>query len=876
MGFISVLLAILLFSYGQILGMGVWQDDNGLFFKLAHIGENTGYLSAGPFGSGPYKYIATPYIPIYHFFGYNTVAYFLLTFGIYFCTTIVVYNVYKRILGKRGGRVAAILYAAGYIASDGFIRLFNSVVTSVSVVTISLFFLSYWNYLKKLKIRWYALSLSFYFLSVELARGRTHYLIGIVFLFEILYIAKKKISWKAFLNTFLRVIPFTFIFWKYFVLHADQRSAGVGNFIAGVLKGDFHLIYGFVSSVANVFVPDWTTSFLYRNFSASAIWVFFLTLTGVIIFYIHRKNRKLAIGAGVLLLIWMLASRSIFNVLIISPSEYQIITAFLGGWILIVMTALPVIIEEKYRRMYILLLFWTVLNVAAYAAYNPLVVYESINRYLAHSFFAVTGLFAILYIGVKKGRLGLFVKLLVFCWGIGNLFSAFTYQRNVLAERSYPAAKFYSDLKLLVPEVSKNDIFYFDVADDARGYFADAFSVASMPETTALAWRYGVDRYDIYRNTNIQELVNTISKNSLNAKNLHSFYYSKEGLLDTTSAMVQNLFTKTNATHPEYKESQEGSGIIFNFDDLKSVSPIRVNLSIQANVNYSSLTFPLGAENLTLNNVYISTALRNESFSYEREKKNFYKNAKINVNNVWMDATDEKIDDNNVSTFWRAHRVEWGKGIPATIDIDLGKVEEIDSLVWINTYAANSPTQYSVETSVDNNNWKKVKTVDLVRRLNPADLQIEKFDKTNARFVRMEITKSLSSDSPAISEIWVVPAEFDDLNIIDAENFLKSPLAYVQNKEDFINTIRLMNYTGTVNVSWVDSTQSAWQKTSTSKIAIAYDGTTHQYSIDLPVRGSLLKALKIDGFQIPGDVTVNGISVRHLSLDELVKEYGTK
>src|SRR3990167_393158 len=192
MNFILVLLFVVVVSYGQILGMHVWQDDNGLFFKLAHINEPAGYFGVGPLGTGTYKYTITPYIPIYKMFGYTAFPYFFLNLILYFLSAICVYKVFSRIIGEKGGRMAGFLYAAGYVASDGIIRLFSSPLFSLSVILISLFLLAYWNYYRQKKIGWYYLSVLFFFLAIEFVRARTHYLIGVAALFELIFLAFKK------------------------------------------------------------------------------------------------------------------------------------------------------------------------------------------------------------------------------------------------------------------------------------------------------------------------------------------------------------------------------------------------------------------------------------------------------------------------------------------------------------------------------------------------------------------------------------------------------------------------------------------------------------------------------------------------------------
>ena len=188
--FAIILFVVVLISYGQLLGMYVWQDDNALFFKLAHIEEKAGYLGAGSIGVGAYKWIQTPYIPIYNIFGFSTIFYFAFAIICYFLTTLTIYKLAQKMFGEKAARLASLFYAAGYIASDGFIRLFNAIITSISIILINFLAFCYWKFYKDGKIKWYLLALLFYFLSVEFGPGRTHYLISVVFVFELFFLKK--------------------------------------------------------------------------------------------------------------------------------------------------------------------------------------------------------------------------------------------------------------------------------------------------------------------------------------------------------------------------------------------------------------------------------------------------------------------------------------------------------------------------------------------------------------------------------------------------------------------------------------------------------------------------------------------------------------
>src|SRR3990167_3960762 len=92
-------LAILvLVSYGQLLFMQPWQEDNVIFFKVAHINEQAGYLGRGILGEGPYRHTITPYYLLYKIFGYNIPVFYSLMLLSYFFSTVCIYYLAKEIL----------------------------------------------------------------------------------------------------------------------------------------------------------------------------------------------------------------------------------------------------------------------------------------------------------------------------------------------------------------------------------------------------------------------------------------------------------------------------------------------------------------------------------------------------------------------------------------------------------------------------------------------------------------------------------------------------------------------------------------------------------------------------------------------------------
>lgn len=554
--FLVILFLVVLISYGQILGMYVWEDDNALFFKLANIDGSAGFLGEGPLGIGVYKYTAFFYIPIYYFFRFNTVAYFAYAFILYALTTFCVYKVYKEIIGKTGGQVAGFLYACGFIASDGFIRLYNSIITSLSIIFVSFLTLFYWKFYQTQKLNWYVFSLLTFFLALEFARARTHYLIAIILLFEFIFLTFKKPLGSVFYSI-IRLLPFGFLFYRYFVVGADPRTGQIGNLIHALQKGEFYQLYSFMASVGNLVYPRWFLDTLLNiqtvilKFTGGPFAKYILLiLSAFIIVTLLKDNvrKKLLIPVFLSLIIcWHILSTKIFVTPFLRIGQPELLTVFAGGCILILALLVGYLLSGDKKKLFYVLFLWVIINVSAYSIYNPLTPYVAINRYFAHSFFAFIGVVALLCTITSKYK-NLVIAVAII-WGIGNLFNAFSYQKSILQSRSNPSRQFYNQLKEYVPNVEKGDIFYFDVADDAQGSFESAFSVAQMPEETAIAWRYGVDRYDIKRLIKFDDLVNLFKEGSFTDKDkhkiplnkIHTFYYSENVLVDTSDAVNKIL-----------------------------------------------------------------------------------------------------------------------------------------------------------------------------------------------------------------------------------------------------------------------------------------------------------------------------------------------
>lgn len=839
-----VLLLIAVISYGQIIFMQPWQDDNALFFKLAHISEPAGFLGKGILGEGAYKYVAFFYYPIYLLFGYATEYYFALNLIVYFFSCLSVYILAKKILSDNAAKVSSVLYAAGFIASDAYIRLFNSTGTSLSVIFACFLIYFYLSYFKKAKLHYYLLSIIYYFLSCEFIRYRTHYLIGVIVAFEFIFFLNRKYFFKKLAAILIRLIPFFFIFYKYFIENADSRSGDIIVFIKSIFSGNLYYLYGFFASFSNLIIPDKLSWYIYQT--GSLAYVIIVLLVPCFLFYLLKGKpyRKIiTLSFFFIPIAWYFINKNIFNSPFLSVAGSDLFLSFLGGVLLFLISFSFFFVGKDYRKPYLFFYFWLIINLLAYVAYNPTFALVSINRYLAHSQLAWIFLLGVVYMFYDLGKNKKVPVLVgIISLAILNIYLSLDYQRTVVLERSLPVKKFYQQLKIALPDIQKNDLIYFDVADNARSYFADAFSVAQMPETTAIAWRYGIDRYDFFLAENYDDLIAKAAENKIAIQNIYPFFYSKEkGLISTKKEFeklsrgvseVETIFDE-NLSEPYYFKDVYFCAIKPEISITLSAKP-----SLEAKKMLNDKEFPFAV-----------------ALAYDKAKKDFYDSVKVFVSSEWRERVGRNLIDQNSNTVWQADRVTWDEE-KTFFGFDFGKATKLERFIWVNAFANNTPINYSIETSADGKYWNKVAETERIVRIDSEKTEEVHFSAVSARFIRMVINKTLNQDSAGISESWVVPAGFEDYSIKELEGYLQSP----QNA--------LINNTSSVSVLWKSDASPNWQNDITAIFKLLTDGVERSYRISIPCRGTQLEAIKLEGFQFPMDIFFRKILISYKQISK--------
>lgn len=880
-----------------MLGMQPWEDDNALFVKLAHLQDPVGYFGAGPFGEGVYKYAAVPFIPIYHFFEYNTVPYFVLLIILYLLATLTIYKVFSYILGKTAGRVSAFIYAAGYVTSDSFWRMANSATTSISIIIISLFIGFYWKYFKERKIKWYFLALLLFFVSIQYAVSRDHYLVAVAIFFELIFLTFKK-PFRSIFYSFIRLIPFGYIFLNFVFLSVDSRTGGVKDYITGILKGNLYLIYGFLSSISNLIIPDYLTNLIFKFDNRLTVFLqapahiskfILLLVPSIIIFLLLRKNekRKLLMPLSYILFFgWITAAKHIFSVPVLNLGNHELFIATFGG-IIILLSFLILIVLKRSKGIFALFMFWLLVNTAAYSSYFPTVAYDTINRYLAHSFFALTAILGILYTEAdQKSKLGKFIMIAILIYGACNLVNAYSYEHKILLNRSYPVKSFYQDLKQNMPQINKGDVLYFDVSGDSSPVFRDAISAAMIPNSGSFGWRYNIDRYDFSLVTDFDELSKLIKEEKKDPEKIHSFWYSKAGLVETSDDVRKYFFNKQSVSGDSNLLGQSKTllsstklGTNWLQPDLEtdfktpliSSTPQIVELTLTAiPLLLDDASFPIywGKSIPDASTPWREDAQKNLSLEYKLTNQEFVSKSIFQVDSEWQDRIKKNLYDDDFDTVWQPDRVLW-QDKNNFIKVKLSTAQKINRIIWVNSSYNNSiPISYEISISIDGKNWQPVKKITNEKFIGNPEYRIVTFDEVQAKYVKMTITDTLGGDSPMVAEFRVVSSALSSLDVVQSKKFTDDPFLYISDYLTFSKTLKSFGYNSPARLYWFGNKENAWLTSKSSEFKIIYDDKPHTYRFILPSGGTEISKIKISNIKIPGDIKLTNVKYKPLNIKD--------
>lgn len=907
---------LVLLAYGQTLGMYFWQDDAALVFKMQHPFPNAGSFGEGIFGVGAYKYLATPFIPLYSLFGLHPLPYFAVGIGMYFLLTLVVFWFVREL--TQNNRIAtsgAVLFGAGYFAQFAVFRLINSYQTNLSVILALITFgVLIWYYQTK-RWWWYVLSVGLFAATLELVLVRSHGLIIPVIALEALFLISrwtttdnsprtthkrgtqpdsstsrlksgalrmtiKKISeswfgqlvWSA-----LRLLPFLSIYSAYYLSASNQSSGGALTSLVQTywVEGHWENFLGLAASFGNMLIPD-------------AIIRWFSELTGT---SVGPTNWSHLLVFGLFLLLlwvtqWRLKFRTTFSipavflgfgwlVMNITGARAQylwyqdfatILAGTIGGLALVYFVCLALALWNRHRLLAIAILFalvWSIANYFGYFVLYPTSIMTSTTRYVMHSFVATVALWAILIelLAVEGRRTAsdpIWLSTVITTTVIALLPLSLTIaaQQQWVEQKSQPTRAFYQAMQRLYPKLEYGALIWYDTKrDPAVEYaFGDFFSVGSMPDETALAIYYGTDRYDL----KLANGANNFLSDSLHLKKptrlLYTFYYDGKTLQDTTPQTRAALGGELNPIDLTFTNGGSGRPLA----SVGMSTPVLLDLDLTAMVKPAvDLHAPGGWEG-AINELPAY-------FRYLTERDRLRRSLKVDVSSEWSGAEKEFLSDGNYEKGWAAHRTIWPVTKQAWAQLEQPVAQSISRVVWHNSHIIRTPTSYQIQTSLDGQTWTTVKDVSHAPDRPTGETVTEDFSPTLTRFVRMLITASSTGEAPGLIELEAVPTEFAKLDPILADKLTTDPLLGAQDDASQQALATYLESHKRIDITYQTDRAGHSQH---DPITIQLADAKH-YQVILPASGTELEEVRLVPPAYLGDVKVENAKISFPTLEKL-------
>lgn len=407
-------------------------------------------------------------------------------------------------------------------------------------------------------------------------------------------------------------------------------------------------------------------------------------------------------------------------------------------------------------------------NYAVYFIHTPTITLPSLHRYFLISLIGFC-IFATVVLHHFFRSSKQFFLAIIFIVLI-HLFLVNKEQLQFINDISNPSKKFYKTLLQEIPDMERDSAIYFDMRDDEKSTkeFANFFGVGSMPNTTAVAWHYGIDRGEIFLPDTFGEMVTLLKNNKTTASRIYTFYYETDhGLTNTTQATRQFLLGSASKVLVD-----DISNINFKFS-----SPIEISLNLSSEIDWGKLSNRPEATKLIPLAFYLD---------YLQSRHRYYKLVQAVALSEWKDQKITNIIDEDVATSWAGDRLKWHYEHSESITLDLGEKRTIGT-VKLN-YNSNLlvPIQYTYFCSLDNVTWTKLRHTSQVPFIETrsSGMIIDKLTTSDCQFVKMQINMTPSNDSPKISEMEIIEEKFTNINFLKADQFEDDPFKFVSSLKD--------------------------------------------------------------------------------------------
>lgn len=483
------------------------------------------------------------------------------------------------------------------------------------------------------------------------------------------------------------------------------------------------------------------------------------------------------------------------------------------------------IIKFKSKIFFFCLVFITSSYLIYFIIYHDLSL-NTTHRYLTTALPGVSLLIIFILSKILRNNAKLFLATGILI--VVNLSLINWIQFGILKDRSIPTKDFYSALRREMPVLNKNSIIYFDVKKNTESInlFESFFGVGSMPNSTAIAIHYNLDRYDLFLPQTFEELTSLIKDRNVEKEDVYTFFYSKkDGLKNNTKIFRESMWGKTKQ---------------FSVEDLSRInyqfaSPLRINLELKPNIKQSGENAKKDITNLK---IYLN---------YLESKRHYYNLVSVKSDTHWQNYTIDNVFDQDYRTSWMGSRGVWNDTSKENITLDLGEQRQVGAIKLKFAASDKTPTKYSYFCSNDNLNWHKLKTVYFKPRQH-AETKIDFADASLCRYIKINIEETDKGDSPEIAEVEVIEQGYENLDFELARSYEEILAALLNTDKRALVSDYLYRNGLKIDICFITDKYDSFSEEAKSKFChqkYAKLGEVNKFEVTLPQNGTILKELFI-------------------------------
>lgn len=758
------------------------------------------------------RHLCSYYVSLlfFHVFGYTPYWYYIIVIVLAIFSAFLLYKfLYIITKQKLPAFFATLLFSSGYYGLDSYTwNMTSGFETALSFIIILTILISIMYFVQKQKKIYYVIALLIYSIFGYYFRVKSFVTIVEIF-FLFLFFSNS----KNFLKKIAISVPFIaitgIIFWS-------NLTGGVNKYHISIIFSN--ILVNFLGTLINLFIPSDIIRFFYE-----------------VLFKNWLGNQ-------------------------VSIDQFD---AVCGGFFIILLIFLGKYIFEKQRK-YIRFFSMSIIIVFLYILLEFLAVVieggmqintiESFEHALSpitvwSSFLMGLTLFLLFQ---KKKKLG--VSILIFIVSL-NIYLSVVRISTLINNKSAQLKQFYSYVTSQVPKVNEPSVFYFSYISP-RPY--DPFSSGNplINKSTYLAGFYGTNFHKLLFADSFSDALMMLKTNNIPSDRMYYFYVTDKKIINLTKD-IKKFFTD-NTNHAITINNENAADI-----NLPSYYPFSLMVNLSEEPDFSKIAID---EKNDKYNPYYKLLFRNR-----RENKTYTVSA-IPTKPVAPGATADKVLDTDVNTFWTPY--QWGEN-GASLLLDLHEMKTISHVAWEISRAfpwqQRSPTEYSIYVSKDSTTWEKVITKVKNKPLGPGDYFFDSFTPSEARYIKITITKTFGNYPPAVDEVEVFDGVFDGFNYDMYYQVESNPLLYISSPEmlqEIYNTLYKDNLKFSISQQIDDDT--IWKDERKQEIPILNSGNQYKYIVYFPVDGYLLKKIRFSADGFPLLFHISDVSLQYTPLSVLL------